>query len=301
MGKVTKLSGKQKVHVFTVEDNQCIWMKAGVVNFKLCDHAYDCLTCPFDKAMAQAAENKPEQIGSWRQQYRHKPYAQKECRHMLTGRVQFRLCGNAYECHSCEFDQNLEQQERQAAIGHPACHMISGFWAADGYYYHRGHGWARLEHGGLVRIGVDDFTQRLLGYVSQLRLPKLGAHLEQTEPGWSLRREEKIAGMLAPMEGIVVARNHKVLADPTLIKEDPHGDGWLLLLEPTHLKQNLTNLLFADEATSWLESEARKLEAMVMVHHPVPLAATGGEVVQDIYGNVKHLKWDELVHEFLLT
>jgi glycine cleavage system H lipoate-binding protein len=302
MGEVKELKNRQKVHVFSLEDGQCIWMKAGVVNFKLCDHAYDCLSCPFDKAMAQAVEKRPEKLASWREQYLQKPYSQKECRHMLTGRVQFRLCGNAYECHSCEFDQSLEQQQAEmASMPSASTRIVSGFRVADGYYYHRGHSWARLEHGGLVRIGVDDFTQRLLGYLSEVRLPKLGAHVEQTEQGWSLRREDKIARMLAPMEGIVVARNHKALADPTVIKEDPHGDGWLLLVEPTHLKRNLTNLLFADEATAWLKSEADKLQSMVMADHPVPLAATGGEVVDDIYGSVKGLNWDDLVHDFLLT
>ncbi|OIP89137.1 MAG: hypothetical protein AUK55_14970 [Syntrophobacteraceae bacterium CG2_30_61_12] len=301
MGEIKRLKERQQVHVFSLEDNQCIWMKAGVVNFKLCDHAYDCLSCPFDKAMARAVVKTPIKVTSWREEYRHKPYGQKECRHMLSGRVQFRLCGNAYECHSCEFDQSLEQQAAQASIPHPTTRLVSGFYVADSYYYHRGHSWARLEHGGLVRIGVDDFTQKLVGYVSEIRLPKLGAHMEQTELGWSLRREDKIAGMLAPMEGIVVARNHQALADPTVIKADPHGDGWLLLVEPTHLKRNLTNLLFADEAASWLKSEADKLQAMVMADYPVPLAATGGEMVDDIYGNAKNLKWDKLIHEFLLT
>ena len=38
-----------------------------------------------------------------------------------------------------------------------------------------------------------------------------------------------------------------------------------------------------------------------MADYPVPLAATGGEMVDDIYGNAKNLKWDKLIHEFLLT
>ncbi|ABK16522.1 hypothetical protein [Syntrophobacter fumaroxidans] len=32
----------------------CVWMKAGVVNFKLCDGAYNCLACSFDRAMREA-------------------------------------------------------------------------------------------------------------------------------------------------------------------------------------------------------------------------------------------------------
>jgi hypothetical protein len=37
-----------------IEDNECVWMKAMVVYFKLCDRNYDCLNCSFDKAMRDA-------------------------------------------------------------------------------------------------------------------------------------------------------------------------------------------------------------------------------------------------------
>ena len=42
------------------KEQECIWMEAGVVNFKLCDYAYDCLNCPFDKAMSEAWGARPE-------------------------------------------------------------------------------------------------------------------------------------------------------------------------------------------------------------------------------------------------
>jgi len=35
-------------------ENLCVWMKAGIVNFKLCNGAYNCLACSFDRAMRQA-------------------------------------------------------------------------------------------------------------------------------------------------------------------------------------------------------------------------------------------------------
>ena len=33
----------------------CIWMDAGVVQFKFCDSDFDCLSCQFDRAMTEAA------------------------------------------------------------------------------------------------------------------------------------------------------------------------------------------------------------------------------------------------------
>ncbi len=39
----------------------CVWMKAGVINFKLCDSAGNCLECDFDKAMHEAWTRRSEQ------------------------------------------------------------------------------------------------------------------------------------------------------------------------------------------------------------------------------------------------
>ena len=35
--------------VLTMSENRCIWMKVGVVNFRICENAFDCTSCAFDK------------------------------------------------------------------------------------------------------------------------------------------------------------------------------------------------------------------------------------------------------------
>lgn len=35
-------------------EKECVWMRAKVVNFKLCDRDFDCAGCHFDKAMKSA-------------------------------------------------------------------------------------------------------------------------------------------------------------------------------------------------------------------------------------------------------
>ncbi|MFZ2445103.1 MAG: glycine cleavage system protein H [Syntrophobacteraceae bacterium] len=292
---------KQGVRLFSTTEVQCVWMKAGVVNFKLCDGAYDCTSCPFDKAMSHKVNLKPTVLVSWREVMRTKPFFQRECRHKLTGRVQYKFCANNYQCNVCEFDQGLDEADLSASTPPVHTGRVSGFALADSYYYHKGHGWARIEHGGFVRLGIDDFTLRLLGSPTNIRLPKLGSHLEQGEMGWSIDRDEKSASMLSPIKGVVMATNHNILRQPHLANKDPYGQGWLMVVDPRGLKKNIKNLLFEKTAHAWLSAEATRLEAKVMAIYGVPLAATGGEIVADIFGNLSHLKWEDLVHDFLLT
>lgn len=293
---------KRGVRVFSDTENQCIWMKAGVVNFKMCDNAYDCTSCAFDKAMGRKVEQKPTALVSWRDVKRSRPYSRRECRHMLTGRVQFKFCANHYECRTCEFDQLLDQEDLSSVASPIHLSRISGFSVADGYYYHQGHGWARIEHGGFVRLGMDDFALRLLGKPTAIDLPDIGARIKQSEKGWSIHREQKSAEMLSPINGVVMAVNHGVMRRPDLAGKDPFGQGWLIIVDPRGgLKHHVKKLLFEKKAQSWLNAEVKKLEQMVMSVYGVPLAAAGGEIVEDIFGNLSHLRWEDLVHEFLRT
>ena len=38
---------------------------------------------------------------------------QKQCRHMQTGRVLFKLCSHNYECKDCAYDQLLDEYDEQ--------------------------------------------------------------------------------------------------------------------------------------------------------------------------------------------
>ncbi|MFA4903204.1 MAG: glycine cleavage system protein H [Desulfobaccales bacterium] len=294
------------VRVLSMNENQCIWMKAGVVNFKTCENAFDCTSCAFDKAISKKSVQKPTALVSWKEVMGN-PKLHKECRHMLTGRVIFKLCSHNFECKDCAYDQLLYDYDQllceEDLSAHSAAQVnkVAGFMVADGYYYHKGHSWARIEHGGFVRLGIDDFAWRLLG-ATDISLPKIGTKLKPNQTGWSIKREEMTAEILTPMSGIVMATNQSAVVQPNLSKKDPYGKGWLVVIDPVSGLRNKTrSLLFEQKAVSWLKDEVRKLEEMVVDVYGVPLAATGGEIVDDIFGNLHDLKWEDLVHKFLLT
>jgi glycine cleavage system H lipoate-binding protein len=297
---------KPGVHVISMHENQCVWMKAGVVNYKICENAFDCTTCAFDKIISGKSVKKPTALVSWKE-VMQQPGLNHQCRHMLTGRVQFKLCSHNFECKDCAYDQLLYNYDQLLGEDdlelHPAVQVskIAGFRIADGYYYHKGHSWARIEHGGFVRLGVDDFAWKLLG-PTDMSLPKIGTKLKPNQTGWAIKRGGKDAEVLSPMSGTVMATNQSALHHPDLIKKDPYGKGWLVVIDPVSgLRVKTKNLLFEQKAISWLHTEVEKLEGIVMNVYGVPLAATGGEIVDDIFGNLKDVKWEDIVHKFLLT
>jgi len=92
----------------------CVWMKMGVVAYRICDRDYDCLTCEFDQQMQTASES-PE-IAAALEKLKALPGNQRLCRFALRGEVSYRLCSRLFECVNCEFYQIMEEAtERKLA------------------------------------------------------------------------------------------------------------------------------------------------------------------------------------------
>ncbi|MBW1695753.1 MAG: glycine cleavage system protein H [Deltaproteobacteria bacterium] len=299
--------GTQKNHpkVFKVVDNECIWMKAGIVNFRLCDNAYDCNHCAFDKAMQRAMKSKhrikeTSRRTDWSEALR-KRYtgSSRPCRHLLTGRIDApKICTYNYECYHCAYDQMLDDQDLTLITDAPHYKLAAGYKVADGYYYHTGHSWARLEHGGYVRVGFDDFLVRLFGRFQKLVLPPLGAKLKQDQVGWVFSRDGHKAGVLSPVTGKVLAVNHNTREHPEIAHEDPYKEGWLFIVEPSALKKVLRQLYFGKECIQWMEMEGQKLMGLLGSEYE-KLAATGGEPIDDFYGHFPGIGWESLAKTFL--
>ena len=298
---------KRRVEGFQVVEDECIWMKAGVVNFRLCDNAYDCYSYGFDKGMRKAmnldsrAADKREQPGWVRYLQKNFDGSSRPCRHALTGRVGApKICAMNYECYHCAYDQMLDEIDLARSLGEPVYRVVSGYKIADGYYYHMGHSWLRFEHGGRVRVGFDDFLVKVFGAPRKLELPPLGAKLRQNQVGWAFEREGNKAAVLSPVTGRVLATNHRVLEHPEITNEDPYQTGWLFILEPRSPKRDLKGLYYADDSVKWMEMEIQKLMSLIGPEYQ-RLAATGGEALNDLYGNIEGLEWDTLTKTFLHT
>jgi glycine cleavage system H lipoate-binding protein len=298
---------KKVVQGFNVLEDECIWMKAGVVNYRQCDNAYDCSSCPFDKGMRKAMgidkHLKTEQVApDWVELLQKKYHgASRPCRHALTGRVDApKICAMNYECYHCAFDQMLDEMDIARELESPQTISASGYQMAAGYYYHMGHTWSRFEHGGRIRVGMDDFVVKVFGAARSLTLPPLGEKMQQNKVGWFFARNGHAAAVLSPITGTVLAVNEKVREHPELIHADPYNTGWLFIMEPVMPKRNLKGLYFGHESARWMEKESQQLLSMMGPAYK-DLAATGGSPISDVYGFFPEIGWDILVKKFLRT
>ena len=295
---------------------KCVWMEAGVVSYKLCDNQYDCSTCAYDHGMQDRVARQKEAVAAgtveispdksndkftetWVDKMMQLPAPRRKCRYMITGEVDSKICPNAYECGNCSYDQMM--QERMQIEVHPvlARSQEAGFELAEDFYYHQGHTWAKPEHGGRIRVGLDDFAQKLVGKLSAIDLPGIGQEVKQDEVGFQVRRNGDTAKLLSPVDGIVVAYNDRLAESPDLANGSPYEKGWLFVVEPTKLRKNLKQLYYGEEAHKFIHEEREKLFSIA--NEDLRVAADGGAPAEDIFGELESTDWSKLVKIFFRT
>jgi glycine cleavage system H protein len=120
------------------------------------------------------------------------------------------------------------------------------------YYHPEDHLWARLE-GDLVRIGLDDLAQSSAQAISHVRFKPAGRPTPQNRPFGTMEAGKYVGLLRLPVGGKVIEANEALLSDAGLANRDPYGEGWMVLVEPDNLANDLTLLVHGDGLQAWLE------------------------------------------------
>jgi DNA-binding response OmpR family regulator len=93
---------------------ECVWMKMGLVAYRLCTREYDCLTCEFDQVMQEKmAAGETSELDQALERFRELSGSQRLCRYALKGDVSHRICSRLFQCTICEFGQMMEDALQQ--------------------------------------------------------------------------------------------------------------------------------------------------------------------------------------------
>jgi glycine cleavage system H lipoate-binding protein len=186
------------------------------------------------------------------------------------------------------------------------CLQPERFGLPGGLFFHRGHTWVNLLFSGQVKVGMDDFTQKLLGRVDAIALPPVGVEVKQGQRFAAIRQGGRTALLTAPVDGVVCAVNSELAKIPGLIKRDPYTRGWLVAVQPTNLTANLSRLTIGESALAWLKGELAGLQEFLYVTLTVErdalvgaTAADGGLVADGLLEHLDNDTWAEFQSRFL--
>ena len=118
------------------------------------------------------------------------------------------------------------------------------FWVMKDYLYHPEECWAK-EEGGLIKVGVTDYLQKIAGDVAFLELPEAGKEVSRDGGAGTMETIKTSIMLISPVGGIIKEVNSGIDENPQLVNTVPYGEGWLFRVEPNDWKEDKKLLMDA--------------------------------------------------------
>lgn len=118
--------------------------------------------------------------------------------------------------------------------------------------YTKDHEWTLIEEK-RVTVGITSHAQKALGDIVFVELPQLGRDLKTHETFGVVESIKAVSELYSPIAGKVTETNAAVIADPSLINQDPHERGWMIRLEPSGTP-GADTLLSATDYSQYVDS-----------------------------------------------
>lgn len=187
---------------------------------------------------------------------------------------------------------NRVKGARRRALG---LHDVNGVTVRPGVRYAPGHTWLLQRSGGTVEVGIDDLALRLLPAVTAVDAGRTGARVKRGEPIVTLWGGGRQLAVRAPFDARIAGVNAAVVRDPSLVRSDGYGKGWLVALEPAN--EEWTSLPADGAADGWMAAEALRWNQQIEQALGIA-AADGGELISPAPWVVGEERWRALVTSF---
>jgi len=172
--------------------------------------------------------------------------------------------------------------------------------APEGYYFYRGHTWARVFEGGLLKIGIDDFVHKALGKIIVEKIVPENRFVKQGDVIFEGKFDSKTVSFRSPVFGIVRSVNQGIIGKSM---NDPYKD-WGLIIAPINMEDNLNTLKKSHFAVEWMKDEFKRLKDFLSENafRAQPVGVTmydGGNVIEGAVSRIDEEAAKQFEEEFL--
>jgi glycine cleavage system H lipoate-binding protein len=175
-----------------------------------------------------------------------------------------------------------------------------------GLYFDKSHTWAFMEKDGNVRIGIDDFLQRVTGQITRVDMKQPGDKIKRGEKLVSIAHKGKQLNIYSPVSGIIKDYNRSITNNASLINSAPYSDGWIYMVEPANWAGETRILSMADNYIKWLYEEFARLKDFLAINlnsdrlnYSRIVLQDGGMLKEDILQDLSPKIWEDFQTDFL--
>lgn len=199
-------------------------------------------------------------------------------------------------------NKQIPVEEIESTI--PKAFLDTSSEVPKGYYFDRSHTWTYLERDGFIRIGIDNFMQKITGTITKVDMKNPGDQIKRGQTLFTLMQNGKRLEIKSPVSGIIRERNEDLLKRASLINSSPFGEGWVCLLEPINWIEEMQVFLVGHKYREWILFEYTRLKDFLTRQIlPKTLNAVvlqeGGEVCEGVLGELGPKDWEDFQSGYL--
>lgn len=127
---------------------------------------------------------------------------------------------------------------------------VEGHEVLEGLFYSKDFEWIKIEKN-KIRMGITDYAQKQLREIVYAELPSVGSQVQQNEPYGTVESIKAVSDLIAAISGTVEEVNEEVQSNPEVLNEDPYLKGWIVVVKPSNLGEELPSLMDFDKAVEW--------------------------------------------------
>ncbi len=121
--------------------------------------------------------------------------------------------------------------------------------------YNAEHTWLKLEGETRGRVGITIYAQDQLKEVVYVDLPEVGTSVVHMEPFGVIESAKATNDLFSPVSGEVVEVNGALSDEPSLVNQEPYGQGWMIVIELSDPAE-LDRLISADAYQAIISGDA---------------------------------------------
>lgn len=178
----------------------------------------------------------------------------------------------------------------------------------DGLYFDKTHTWVFMEKDGTVKVGIDDFLQRITGPYTRVKMKNPGESLKKNEALITLIQEGKQLNVYAPISGKIMDINEQLFDEPSMINASPYTDGWIYMIKPSNYLREIQFLRMSEKYREWLKNEIARLKDFLAISANVKSLQMaqisyqdGGEIINHVLHEFGPEVWEDFQKKFIET
>lgn len=142
---------------------------------------------------------------------------------------------------------------------------VNTYEIPENYYYIKEHEWTLIENAGTAKIGITDYGQKALREVTYFYAGNDGAHVKRMETICEIETVKCVAEIYSPLSGEVLSFNKALFSEPSIINREPYSRGWIAIIRPTNLDNELEKLLKPELYAKYIK-ELTEIDETLPIH-----------------------------------